>query len=129
MAIQLASPANARIYLPLMDSHVKVITMFIILYATPHSIYLLHMYVQLISECPIGTYTPQNSPCEPCPPNSEAPEPGMSECSCLEGYYRAPFEESHEGCTCEYAHFVEFVKQGYRKLAYSVRLNGEIYIL
>ena len=66
---------------------------------------LILLISKLISECPIGTYTPQNSPCRSCPPNSEALETGLSECSCLEGYYRAAFEGREEACTREYTGF------------------------
>ena len=72
---------------------------------------MLGLIFCFISECPVGTYTPRNSPCELCPPNSEAVEPGMSECSCIVGYYRAPFEGSHEPCTCEFVHLILFIKQ------------------
>ena len=67
----------------------------------------LHLYlvfhVPSCSECPAGTYSDSisNSPCQSCPDNSEATQTGLSECPCVQNYYRAPDEGAGEACTRE----------------------------
>ena len=69
---------------------------------------LSHMYIctsDLSSqlECPVGSYSESvsNSPCEPCPANSQSTQTGMAECPCDLEYYRAPDEGPSVACTCE----------------------------
>ena len=38
-------------------------------------------------------YSVLNEECHDCPENSEGMESGLSECPCVEGYYRASGEE------------------------------------
>ena len=54
-----------------------------------------------ISECPEGTYSNvfSNELCEPCPPNSEATQTGLTECTCVQDYYGAPDEGPSANCT------------------------------
>ena len=61
------------------------------------------VYVPSCSGCPAGTYSDSvsNSPCQSCPDNSEATQTGLSECPCVQNYYRAPDEGAGEACTCE----------------------------
>ena len=38
-----------------------------------------------------------------CPPNSEATQTGLTECTCVPGYYRATDEGPSVACTREYS--------------------------
>ena len=51
----------------------------------------------------MGTYSDvvSDSPCEPCPANSESTQTGMTECQCDVGYYRASDEGANVNCTRE----------------------------
>ena len=49
----------------------------------------------------MGTYSEANTPCVPCPANSEATQNGTAECRCDLGYYRAPEEGPSVACTRE----------------------------
>ena len=55
------------------------------------------------TECPVGTFsdTVSNSTCQSCPANSEATQPGLTACPCVQTYYRAPYEGAGEPCTRE----------------------------
>ena len=54
-------------------------------------------------ECPVGTYSEgvSNGSCEACPANSEATQTGLTECPCIQDYYRAPNEGASVACTRE----------------------------
>ncbi|CAG0888322.1 unnamed protein product [Cyprideis torosa] len=54
-----------------------------------------------LTVCPVGRYNPKEglTPCIPCPPHSSAPTPGLSECVCDTGYYRAPTDPRDTPCT------------------------------
>ena len=50
--------------------------------------------------CPAGTYlSPGNGSCSDCPANSVSEEEGLTQCTCVEGYYRAPQGEEDFPCT------------------------------
>ena len=51
----------------------------------------------------MGNYSEgvSNSPCEPCPANSQSTQTGMAECPCDLEYYRAPDEGPSVNCTRE----------------------------
>ena len=50
--------------------------------------------------CPAGTYlSPSNGSCSSCPANSFSEEEGLAQCTCVEGYYRAPQGEEDLPCT------------------------------
>ena len=69
-----------------------------------HHLVSLHVsYVPSCSECPAGTYSDSvsSSPCQSCPDNSEATQTGLSECPCVQNYYRVPDEGAGEACTRE----------------------------
>ena len=55
------------------------------------------------TECPVGTFSESvsNSACQSCPANSEAAQPGLTKCPCVQTYYRAPDEGAGENCTRE----------------------------
>ena len=55
------------------------------------------------TECPVGTFSDSvnNSACQSCPANSEATQPGLTKCPCVQTYYRAPDEGAGETCTRE----------------------------
>ena len=77
----------------------------------------LVFYVPSCSECPAGTYSDSvsNSPCQSCPDNSEANQTGLSECPCVQNYYRAPDEGAGEACTRElglHTHVVGCASEG-----------------
>ena len=57
----------------------------------------------LFSECSVGTYSEGlgNGPCVVCPPNSEATQTRLAECTCVQDYYRAPDEGPSVACTRE----------------------------
>ena len=63
----------------------------------------LTAFLTSCSECPAGTYSDSvsNSPCQSCPDNSEATQTGLSECPCVQNYYRASDEGAGEPCTRE----------------------------
>ena len=52
---------------------------------------IMHMLcMELIARCPAGTYfSSSNSSCSTCPANSVSEEEGLTQCTCIEGYYRA----------------------------------------
>ena len=52
----------------------------------------------------MGTYSEGvgNGPCEACPANSEATQTGLTECPCIQDYYRAPNEGASVACTREW---------------------------
>ena len=53
-----------------------------------------------ITACPAGTYlSPSNGSCSDCPANSVSEEEGLTQCTCVEGYYRATQGEDSP-CTC-----------------------------
>ena len=57
---------------------------------------LTHAY----AACPAGTYlSPSNGSCSDCPANSVSEEEGLTQCTCVEGYYRAPQGEEDLPCT------------------------------
>ena len=68
-----------------------------------YTILCFHLSV-LFSECSVGTYSEGlgNEPCVVCPPNSEATQTGLTECTCVPVYYRAPDEGPSVACTREY---------------------------
>ena len=53
--------------------------------------------------CPVGTFSDSvsNSACRSCPANSGATHPGLTECPCVQTYYRAPDEGAREACKRE----------------------------
>ena len=53
----------------------------------------------------MGTYSEgvSNGPCEACPANSEATQTGLTECPCIQNYYRATNEGPSVACTREYS--------------------------
>ena len=54
--------------------------------------------------CPIGTYSsPANRNCSTCPDNSVSTMAGLSQCACIEGYYRAETGEEDLPCSCKYS--------------------------
>ena len=55
------------------------------------------------TECPVGTFSDSvsNSVCQSCPANSEATQPGLTKCPCVQTYYRVPDEGAGENCTRE----------------------------
>ena len=57
----------------------------------------------MFSECSVGTYSEglDNEPCVVCPPNSEATQTGLTECTCVQDYYRATDEGPSANCTRE----------------------------
>ena len=57
----------------------------------------------LVSECSVGTYSEGlgNEPCVVCPPNSEATQTRLTECTCVQDYYRAIDEGPSVACTRE----------------------------
>ena len=57
----------------------------------------------LFSECSVGTYSEGlgNEECLTCPPNSEATQTGLTECTCVQDYYRATDEGPSANCTRE----------------------------
>ena len=57
----------------------------------------------LFSECSVGTYSEgvSNGACLTCPSNSEATQTGLTECTCVQDYYRATDEGPSVACTRE----------------------------
>ena len=57
----------------------------------------------LFSECSVGTYSEGlgNEECVVCPPNSDATQTGLTQCTCVQDYYRAPNEGPSVACTRE----------------------------
>ena len=57
----------------------------------------------LFSECSVGTYSEGlgNEECVVCPPNSEATQTGLTECTCVQDYYRDIDEGPSVACTRE----------------------------
>ena len=70
-------------------------------YQRSHHIVLFSLV--LLLECPVGTYSEgvSNGSCEACPANSEATQTGLTECPCIQDYYRAPNEGASVACTRE----------------------------
>ena len=64
---------------------------------------MLLMWLFSFAECDVGYYSEvvSNTPCEPCPSNSEATQIGLRECSCVQNYYRAADERPSVACTRE----------------------------
>ena len=53
----------------------------------------------VLTACPAGTYlSPSNGSCSDCPANSVSEEEGLAQCTCVEGYYRAPRGEEDLPC-------------------------------
>ena len=52
-------------------------------------------------------YSVLNEECRDCPGNSEGMHSGLSECPCVEGYYRASGEEDLP-CTRELHTFIQY---------------------
>ena len=77
----------------------KCCTLFIIAFIECWLIFLI-----LFTECPVGTFSDSvsNSACQTCPSNSEATQPGLTECPCVQTYYRAPDEKAGDPCTREF---------------------------
>ena len=63
---------------------------------------LFHLSL-LFSECSVGNYSEGlgNEECVVCPPNSEATQTGLTECTCVQDYYRATDEGPSTNCTRE----------------------------
>ena len=56
----------------------------------------------LFSECSVGTYSEGlGEECVVCPPNSEATQTRLAECTCIPVYYRALDEGPSVACTRE----------------------------
>ena len=52
--------------------------------------------------CPAGTYSsPSSDSCSVCPANSVSEREGLSQCTCVDGYYRAPQGEEDLPCFCK----------------------------
>ena len=64
------------------------------------------MCVCILSACPVGTFSDSvgNEPCVVCPPNSEATQTGLTECTCVPDYYRATDDGPSVACTRELSH-------------------------
>ena len=59
----------------------------------------------------MGTYSEgvSNGSCEACPANSEATQTGLTECPCIQDYYRATNEGPSVTCTRECETFLVFI--------------------
>ncbi|CAG9767808.1 unnamed protein product [Ceutorhynchus assimilis] len=59
------------------------------------------MEKQTCNVCQPGTYKSEvgDGHCFPCPKYSQGPEFGLSECKCIEGYFRAPNDPKNMSCT------------------------------
>lgn len=60
------------------------------------------MFVLLLfSVCQQETYKAEtgDGPCLPCPPFSQGPDYGLTECRCIPGYYRSPTDPRNMSCT------------------------------
>ena len=66
------------------------------------------------SACPAGTYASQNQGyCLTCPNNSFSNVSGLTQCTCVSGYYRAPTGEEDLPCvTCIFL-YTQISKQDY----------------
>ena len=67
------------------------------------NIKIIILFFSLYKACPVGTFSDSlgNEECVVCPPNSEATQTGLTECTCVPGYYRAPNEGPSVACTRE----------------------------
>ena len=63
----------------------------------------VYMCVCILSACPVGTFSDSvgNEECVECPPNSEATQTGLTQCTCVPDYYRATDEGPSVTCTRE----------------------------
>lgn len=53
--------------------------------------------------CPTGRYlSPSTKSCSACPNNSVSNSPGLTQCTCTDGYYRAMTGEEDLPCTCKF---------------------------
>nr|CAH7714085.1 unnamed protein product [Callosobruchus chinensis] len=59
------------------------------------------MEKQTCNVCQQGTYKAEtgDGPCLPCPPFSQGPDYGLTECRCNAGYFRAPTDPKNMSCT------------------------------
>ena len=63
--------------------------------------YILLWLLHATAACPRGTYlSPSNGSCSTCPANSVSEKEALTQCTCLEGYYRAPQGEEDLPCHC-----------------------------
>ena len=59
----------------------------------------------IATACPAGTYlSPSNNSCSTCPANSVSEIPGLTRCTCVDGYYRALQGDLEEDfpCNCNF---------------------------
>lgn len=65
--------------------------------------------------CQPGTYKPDvgDSPCYSCPKFSQGFDYGLSECRCVQGYFRAPTDPKNMSCTRKFVHFYNSIRIAY----------------